>query len=95
METIRLELGKQAPVDADCIRVEEQLDGSFRLTASALCIDDDEGSSVSIVGGPVFGSADEAEAAGLTWARDVGVTRLFISTATPAVPFETIEMDED
>ena len=93
MDIIRLPVGKQAPVDADCVRIEEQGGGGYRLTASALCVDDDEGSSVSIVDYPLFGSTGEAEATGLAWAQDVGVEQLYVTTATLAVPFEAIEID--
>lgn len=95
MEITRLPVGKQAPVDADCIRIEEQADGSFTLTGSALCTGDEEGSSVSIVGYPPFGSPDEAEVAGLAWAQDIGVERLHVASATLAVPLEMTEIDRD
>lgn len=36
MEIVRLPLGEQAPVDADCIRIEEQPGATYTLTASAL-----------------------------------------------------------
>jgi hypothetical protein len=55
MEIIRLPLGVQASVDADCIRIEEQPGATYKLTASALCVGADDGESVSVVGGPVFG----------------------------------------
>ena len=93
MEIIRLPLGKQAPVDADCIRIEERDDGAVTLTGSALCSGEDDGESVSIVGGPTFGSRGEAEAAGLAWAQSVGVEQLYVGVATPSKPFEVTEMD--
>jgi len=93
MEVVRLPVGKQAPVDADCIRIEQVDDISYKLTASALCssVDDDE--SVSIVDTPVFQRFADAEAAGLAWAEDVGVEKLFVSTGTLAHPLEQIEID--
>ena len=93
MEIVRLPIGEQAPVDADCIRVEQTAEAVFRLTASALCVDADEGESVSVVNAPTFESAEKAEAAGLVWAANVGVERLFVSTGTVAQPLELTEID--
>lgn len=93
MEIVRLPVGEQAPVDADCIRIEQTADAVFQLTASAMCVDVDEGESVSIVNAPTFETADKAEAAGLVWAASVGVEQLFISTGTLAQPLELIEID--
>lgn len=93
MEIVRLPLGKQASVDADCIRIEEQPGATYRLTASALCVGADDGESVSIVDGMMFGSVEQAEAAGLAWASNVGVERLFVSRGTLAHPLELIEID--
>lgn len=86
--------GEQAPVDADCIRIEELPRSPFKLTASALCVGSDDGDSVSIVDGLVFASVEEAEAAGITWAANVGVERLFIITGTLKHPLEVIEIDK-
>jgi hypothetical protein len=93
MEVVRLPVGEQAPVDADCLRIEQVSEFSFKLTASALCGGADEGESVSIVDAPMFQSLPEAEAAGLAWAEDVGVQQLFISTGTLTQPLELIEID--
>ena len=73
MEIVRLPVGKQAPVDTDCIRIEQIAGATFKLTASALCSGTDEGESVSIIDGPAFNNAEEAEAAGLAWAANVGI----------------------
>ena len=94
MEIVRLPVGKQAPVDTDCIRIEQAAEAMFKLTASALCVGADDGESVSIVDGPTFESAEKAEAAGLVWAANVGVERLFISMGTLAQPLELIEIDK-
>lgn len=95
MEIIKLPVGKQASVDADCIRIEEQSSGTYKLTASALCVATDEGESVSIVGdGLEFETVEHAEATGVAWAAEVGVERLFISTGTCAHPLEAIDIDE-
>ena len=94
MEIVRLPLGEQASVDADCIRIEEQPGATYKLTASALCVGADDGESVSVVGGPMFGTIKQAEAAGIAWAANVGVERLFISTGTLAQPLKLIEIDK-
>jgi hypothetical protein len=94
MEIVRLPVGAQAPVDADCIRIEELSGSTFKLTASALCVGSDDGDSVSIVDGPLFGSIEQAEAAGKAWATNVGVERLFVSTGTLEQPLEVIEIDK-
>ncbi len=94
MDIVRLPVGKQASVEADCIRIEEQRGGAYKLTASALCTEADEGESVSIVGIPLFGTVEEAEAAGVAWATNVGVERLFVSTGTWDCPLELIEIDK-
>jgi hypothetical protein len=95
MEIVRLPLGEQASVDADCIRIEEQVSGTYKLTASAMCAGRDEGDSVSIVGdGLEFASVELAEATGVAWATGVGVERLFVSTGTCAHPLELMEIDK-
>lgn len=94
MEIVRLPLGEQASVNADCIRIEEQPGATYKLTASALCVGADDGESVSVVGGPVFGTIEQAEAAGVAWAANVGVERLFVSTGTLARPLKLIEIDK-
>lgn len=93
MEIVRLPVGKQAPIDSDCIRIEEQEDGRYSLTASALCSEADENDSVSIAGMQHFQTLEEAEANGLAWAEGIGVERLFVSTGTLAHPLEPIEID--
>jgi hypothetical protein len=93
MEIVRLPLGEQASVDADCIRIEEQPGATYKLTASALCVGADEGESASIVGGPTFNSFEQAEAAGIAWAASVGVERLFVSTGSLERPLELTEID--
>ena len=94
MEVVRLPVGKQAPVDADCIRVEQTAEDVFKLTATALCVDNDDADCVSIVDAPTFESAEKAEATGLVWAANVGVERIFVSTGTLAQSLELIEIDK-
>ena len=93
MELIRLPAGEQAGMETDCIRVEELGDGTHRLTGSAMCAGEDEGTSVSLVGDLTYATAAEAECAGLAWAEGVGVTRLHISTGTAERPLEFTEID--
>jgi hypothetical protein len=93
LEIVKLPLGQQAPVDADCIRIEEQSHGSYKLTGSAMCVGADDGESVSLVGGLMFESTEEAEATGLAWAANVGVECLLVSTGTLAHPLELTEID--
>ena len=94
MDLVRLPIGKQASVDVDCIRIEEQSDGRWKLTATALCVDADEADSASIVDSPAFATAAEAEAAGLAWAENVGVATLHVSLGTLTQPLETLEIDK-
>ncbi|MEG3088303.1 hypothetical protein [Sphingomonas sp. PB4P5] len=94
MEVVRLPVGKQAPVDADCIRIEQAAEATFKLTASALCVNTDDAESVSIVDGPTFESAEKAETAGLIWAENVGVERLTVAVGTLEQPLELIEIDK-
>lgn len=42
MQVVRLPVGQQASVDTDCIRIEEQADGTYKLTASVLCLEADD-----------------------------------------------------
>ncbi|SEN76042.1 hypothetical protein SAMN05192583_3493 [Sphingomonas gellani] len=93
MDIVKLPVGEQAPIDVDWIRIEEQADGTYTLTASALCRGSDDGDSVSMVDGPRFSSVADAEADGFAWAESVGVERLFVSTGTLTHPLETLEID--
>ena len=94
MDIVRLPVSEPAPVDVDCIRIEEQTDASFRLTASALCSGSYDGESVSIVGTPVFPTAAQAEAAGVAWAANVGVECLHVTVGTLAQPLQLHEIDK-
>lgn len=94
MDIVRLPIGQQAEVDVDCIRIEEQPGATYKLTASALCTEAEDPDSVSIVGNASFNTVADAETAGIAWATDVGVERLFVSTGTLAHPLELIEIDK-
>lgn len=93
MQITRMPIGEQAPPEADCLRIEEQPDGGFVLTASALCAGEDDAESASIVGGLRFATLDEAEAAGLAWAETVGADHIYIATGTRERPLELTEID--
>lgn len=93
MEIIRLPVGEEAPLDVDCIRVEELPGSTYKLTGTALCTVSDDADSVSIVGGPLFVTIEQAEAAGMAWATHVGVERLFVSAGTLDRPLKMLEID--
>jgi hypothetical protein len=93
VELIRLPVGAQADVDTDCIRIEQLAAGAYRLTGTALCVTEDEGTSVSLMNGLTYPTRDKAEAVGLAWAESVGVERLFISTGTLDQPLALTEID--
>lgn len=82
MEIIKLPEGERAPVDTDCISIIRRSDGRHDLNGSALlrCGDGDEVESVALIGGDPYESYDAAEAAGLAWAADHCVGKVFIST---------------
>ncbi|HEY0149774.1 MAG TPA: hypothetical protein VGB70_12335 [Allosphingosinicella sp.] len=93
MEITKLPLGVVAPSDTDCVRIEQEPDGTFKMTASALCAGGDDQESVSIVDGPPYGSVEQAEEAGLAWADDVGAEHLYISVGTLERPLQPTEID--
>lgn len=93
MEITRLPVGEVAPPDADCIRIEEGVNGNFKMTASALCTGQDNGESVSIIDWPAFGTVRQAEEAGLAWANEVGAEHLYVAVGTLGCPLEATEID--
>ena len=94
MEIVRLPVGKQAPFDTDCIRIEEQPGSQFKLTGSALSGGLDDSESVTIGEASLFETEAQAEAAGTVWASDLGIERLFVSIGTLERPLEVLEMDK-
>lgn len=88
MEIRRLPIGEIAPADADCVRIQEQEDGTFLLEGSVLsmCEDKDEADSVSLVASEPYASYASAEAAGITWASGCGVRTLHLSRSNGVVP---------
>ena len=86
-------VGDQAPLDADCLRIEEQPGGLFKLTASALSLDKNETESLSIAGGPTYATIEQAEAAGTAWATTIGVASLYISVGLLIRPLKLTGID--
>ncbi|TVV70700.1 hypothetical protein [Sphingomonas solaris] len=76
MDIIRLDPGVSAPLDSDCISIEQNPDGRFFLTGAALRGDE----SVAMVGGPTYDSYEAAEAEGLAWAESNEVATLHIAS---------------
>lgn len=93
MDITRLPVGDVAPSDADCVRIEQEPDGTYSLTASALCGGNGQNDSVSIVAGLPFASLEQAEEAGIAWANDVGAEQLFICVGTLQRPLQRTEID--
>lgn len=76
MDIIRLEPGRRAPSDSDCISIDPLPGGRFNLTGCVLAGED----SVSLVGEP-FDSPDMAESEGVAWAKSQGVETLYVAHA--------------
>lgn len=82
MDIVKLPTGQQAPDEVDCISIERQDDGRYRLSGTALiaCGDGEEAESVALVDIPPYDSYQQAEDVGLAWAAEQGVTCLYVST---------------
>lgn len=79
MEIVRLPIGERAPIDSDCISI-DQVPGGFNLTGSLL--GDEE--SVAIVSPIICDTREAAEEQGLAWAAECDVPKLYISTTLTA-----------
>lgn len=92
MDIRKLPAGEPAPSDSDCIRIQELEDGGFRLNGSVLfrCGDTDAAESVSLVGGDLYSSYDEAEAAGLAWANDHCAEMLYVTRSAGKAPLPDV-----
>ena len=88
MEILKLPPGQPAPSDGDCIRIQQLADDKFELSGSVLlsCGDGDAADSVSLVGGEPYPSYDDAEAAGLAWAADQCVERVYVARSAGKEP---------
>lgn len=93
MEIVRLPSGQVASGDVDCINVICRDDGRYDLTGSALisCGDGDEVESVSLIGVPPFETRQSAEDAGLAWAAEQCVERVYVTD----VEFSIAQAEED
>lgn len=79
MDVIRLAAQAEAPPESDCIKIVTLLDGQFKLVSSALFDGDSVGDeSVAVIGGDAYPTFEAAEAAGLTWANEQGVQKLYV-----------------
>ena len=81
MEIIRMPSGEVAPGDVDCISIVALPDGRFDLSGAALvaCGDGDEVQSVALIGLPPFETREAAEDAGLAWAAEQCVDRIYVT----------------
>lgn len=78
MEIVKLPAGTPASPDADCLSIDTLPDGRSNLMGTALRGEE----SVALVG-TIYPTLDEAEAAGMAWAADQGVERLFVTYDAP------------
>ena len=76
MEIIKLPVGKHAPIDSDCISIEEQPDGRFAVTGSLLSGEE----SVAIVSPLMCDTREAAEDEGIAWAAGCRVSTLLVAT---------------
>jgi hypothetical protein len=92
MEIIQLPIGKTAPPDSDCIRIQELEGGKFELNGSVLlrCGDSDAAESVAMVGSEPYTSPADAESAGLAWAADHCVEQLYVARSDGTKPLPDI-----
>jgi hypothetical protein len=88
MEIARLPSGQVAPGDVDCISIVRREDGLYDLSGAALiaCSDSDEVESVALIGVPPFATWQEAEDAGLAWAAEQCVERIYVTDVEFSVP---------
>ena len=91
MEIIKLAPGEMAPDETDCIKINETPDGAFTLVASALmaCGDGDDSESVALVSSDPYPTYEAAEDAGLAWAQEHCVAKLYIETDGGPEPVRT------
>ena len=78
MDVRNMPFGEVAAPEADCIRLHLLGDGRVRLEGSALAGDE----STTFFGQTLYASEEEAEAAGLAWADEMGVQTLYVSRLT-------------
>ena len=90
MEIVKLAPGEMAPIDTDCIKINEASEGAFTLVASALmeCGDGDNLESVALISSDPYPTYDDAEAAGLAWAEAHCVATIYIETGGGSEPIK-------
>lgn len=92
MDIVKLPTGERASDESDCIRIQELVAGTFALTGSVLlaCGDGEAAESVSLIGGELYRSYEEAESAGLAWASEHCVTTLYVSRSDGTKPLPDV-----
>jgi hypothetical protein len=88
MDIVKLPSGMRASPDTDCISVQELPDGQYQLNGSVLvsCGDSETAESVALIGGEPYDSYDAAEEAGLAWASEHCVERVYVSRSDGTTP---------
>lgn len=83
MKIIKLPPGEEADEDTDCIKIQRAEDGRYSLISSALvaCDGEDQGQSEAVISSEVYGTYEEAEAAGLAWAAELCVETIYVETS--------------
>ena len=91
MEIVKLPPGVRASEETDCIRIQE-VSGGFSLGGSVLfrCGDVDAAESVSLIGGDLYPSYEDAESAGLAWASEHCVEVLYVSRSNGTEPLPDV-----
>lgn len=80
MDITRLPIGDEAGEDTDCIKIRMREDGRYLLECSALNnAPGHEAESVAVIGSEPYDSYADAEAAGIAWAGEREVERLYVS----------------
>jgi len=76
MEIVRLPVGESAPIDSDCISIDQLPAGNFNLTGSILS----EEKSIAIISEMTSDTRDAAEEKGIAWAAGCGIETLYVVT---------------
>ena len=78
MDVVRLPFGELARPEDDCIRLHHLPDGRVRLEGTVL-----SGEASASIGGSYYTSEEAAEAAGLAWANECDVARIYVARLGP------------
>jgi hypothetical protein len=92
MEIVKLPPGVRASEESDCIRIQEVAGGKFSLNGSVLsrCGDDAAPESVSLIGGDLYATYEDAEGAGLAWASEHCAEILYVSRSAGTEPLPDV-----